>query len=97
MARKPMVTRTIQNTTVTVMCLNVGTGEPETQTVTLSGTYKDNKTMLKAVKDVIETAELKAVHIVDSTVKEDLYGMTEQKFIENAEILPPRPVKNNKE
>lgn len=97
MARKPMVTRTIQTTKTDVMCLNVETGNPETKTVILGGTYKDNKNLLKAVKEVIETDAIKAVHIVSTKVNETLYGMTEQKFIENAEILPPRTTKNDKE
>ena len=46
--------------------------------------------MLKAVEKVINSESVKAVHIVDSVVEETLYGMSEQKFIELATVLPPR-------
>ena len=50
----------------------------------------DEKHMLKAVEKVINSDTVKAVHIVDSTVKETLYGMSEQDFITFAKVLPPR-------
>ena len=93
MARKPMVTRTIKTTNVDIMCLNVQTGEPSTVSVTLGGVYKDEKAILKAAKAIVETDVIKGVHIVNTEINEALYGMTEQQFVENAEILPPREAK----
>ena len=90
MARVPMVTRTIVATKANVMCLNVKAGEPFNTAVTVSRTYKDNETLLKKVKPLIETDDVKAVHIVDSEQIETLYGMTEQEFIQYAKVLPPR-------
>ncbi len=90
MARVPMVTRTIVATKATVMCLDVQAGEPMTETVTISRTYKTDEELLKKVKPLIETDTLKAVHIVDKEEIETLYGMTEQEFMEHAKILPPR-------
>lgn len=95
MARKSMVTRTITTTHAEVMCLNVTTGNPENKTVVLGGTYKDNKAVLKAAKAVLETDELKAVHVVSTEERETLYGMTEQKFIEMSEVLTPRGSKTD--
>lgn len=89
MARKPMVTRTIITTKVTVLCLDINAAEPFNETVTLPRTYKDNKKLLKSVEEVINTEEVKAVHIVDKKEIETLYGMTEQDFINNAKILDP--------
>ena len=77
MARQPMVTRTIQTTHATVLCLNIAEAEPFNQTVILPRTYKDEKTMMKLVEKLINTDNIKAVHIVDSEVHEGLYGMTE--------------------
>ena len=94
MARTPQVTRTIQTTKVNVLCLNIKEGSPFNQTVVLPRTYKDDNHMLKAVEKVINTESVKAVHIVDSVVEETLYGMSEQKFIELATILPPRKATN---
>lgn len=90
MARTPQVTRTIQTTKVNVLCLNILEGNPFNQTVVLPRTYKDDKHMLKAVEKVINSESVKAVHVVDSVVEETLYGMSEQKFIELATVLPPR-------
>lgn len=89
MARKPMVTRTIITTKVTVLCLDINAAEPFNETVTLPRTYKDDKKLLKSVEEVINTEEVKAVHIVDKKEIETLYGMTEQDFINNAKILDP--------
>lgn len=92
MARTPQVTRTIKTTIVTVLCLDIVNGEPFNKQVTLPRTYKDEKAMLKEVEKVINTDNQKAVHIVNFTVEEKLYGMSEQKFIETADELPPRKV-----
>lgn len=90
MARAPQVTRTIQTTEVNVLCLDINKGEPFNQKVVLPRTYKDEKHMLKAVEKMMNTDTVKAVHIVDSTVNETLYGMSEQDFITFAKVLPPR-------
>lgn len=90
MARVPMVTRTIVATKANVMCLDVEKGEPFNQVVTVPRTYKDNDALLKKVKEVAETDVVKCVHVVDVEQQETLYGMTEQEFIEHAQVLPPR-------
>lgn len=89
MARKPMVTRTIVTTKVNVLCLDIQSAEPFNKEVTLPRTYKDEKKLLKKVEEVVNTENVKAVHIVDKTEVETLYGMTEQDFIDNATILDP--------
>lgn len=89
MARKPMVTRTIVTTKVNVLCLDIQCAEPFNKEVTLPRTYKDEKKLLKKVEEVVNTDDVKAVHIVDKTEVETLYGMTEQDFIDNATILDP--------
>lgn len=90
MARIPMVTRTIQTTTATVLCLNIKEGEPFNKEVVLPRTYKDEKSMMKVVEKAINTEDVKAVHIVHTEVNETLYGMTEQEFIATARVLPDR-------
>lgn len=88
--RKPMVTRTIKCTKATVLCLNIATGEPFQETVVLPRTFKDEAKLMKACEAVLNKGDVKAVHPVYTTIEENLYGMSEQDFIENAEILPPR-------
>lgn len=90
MARTPMVTRTIASTKVNVLCLELEKAEPFNKVVILSGTFKDNKAIDKAVHNAIDDDKVKAVHVVDVEVQEHLYGMTEQEFIEHAKVLPPR-------
>lgn len=90
MARIPMVTRTIESTEVNVLCVDVVAGEPFNKDVTVAGTYKDEKSLMKAVEKIVNTDEIKAVHIVRTGTKETLYGMTVDKFIELADVLPPR-------
>ena len=92
MARIPMVTRTIQTTTANVLCLNIKEGEPFNKEVVLPRTYKDEKSMMKIVEQLINTDDVKAVHIVHTDVNETLYGMTEQEFIAAARVLPDRKV-----
>ena len=89
MARKPMVTRTIVTTKVNVLCLDIQSAEPFNKVVTLPRTYKDEKKLLKKVEEVVNTDDVKAVHIVDKKEVETLYGMTEQDFITNATVLDP--------
>lgn len=88
--RKPMVTRTIQTTEATVLCIDLIKSEPFNETVTLPRTYKDEKSMMKKISAMIDTDEVKAVHVVDTCVHETLYGMSEDDFIKAAEKLPPR-------
>lgn len=88
--RKPMVTRTIQTTEVSVLCIDLIKSEPFNKEVTLPRTYKDEKSMLKKAAEMIDSDEVKAVHIAHSEVKETLYGMSEEDFIANAKILPAR-------
>lgn len=97
MARVPMVTRTIIATKVTVLCLDVQAGEPFNKTVTVPRTWKDDEKLLKHIKPSIETDTVKAVHVVAKEEIETLYGMSEQDFIEHAEILPPRGTKTTDE
>lgn len=84
MARLPMVTRTIITTKVNVLCLDIENEEPCNMVITIPRTYKDEETILKKVKPLLETDTLKAVHVVDTETEETLYGMTEQEFVELA-------------
>ena len=45
---------------------------------------------MKVIASIVDNASVKAVHVISTSTEEILYGMTEQKFIETADILPPR-------
>ena len=89
MARKPMVTRTITTTKANVLCMDIQKAEPFNKVVTLPRTYKDDKTLMKKVQEVVETDTVIPVHVVDKEEVETLYGMTEQEFIQKAVVLDP--------
>ena len=90
MARVPQVTRTITTTKVVAMVVNTQLGETETKVYVLPRTYKDNTAVLKQLQKTFDTEDVKIVKVLDVQEENTLYGMTEQKFIENATVLPPR-------
>ena len=91
MARERMVTRTINETTVSIMALDVTTANVSIQDFKLSGTYTADEA-LKACKKRYETDTLKLVHVDHITETEILYGMPEDEFMKLAKVLPPRTV-----
>ena len=95
MPRIPQVTRTIPTTKATVLVLNIETGNAEEKVVSIPREYKKEKKLREAVEAVVNTDTEKLAHIKRVEIVETLYGMSEQKFIENAEILPSRPIKEN--
>lgn len=90
MARTPMVTRSITITQANVLCLNTLTAEPFNKLVSFSRTFKDEKSLMKKVREEVDTDDVKAVHIVNKEEVEHLYGMEEQLFIKLATILDPK-------
>lgn len=89
MARQRMVTRTIEQTTATIMCLDVTTAEVQVRDFTIGGNF-DAETLLKKFKAIYETDTYKLVHIERVHMDELLLGMTEDDFIRYAKVLPPR-------
>lgn len=90
MARIPMVTRTIQSTTATVLTVDVSTQKTEQATFVLPRTYESNDKALKVAKKMYETDTLKVVAILNLEVTEQLYGMTEAEFVELARVMDSR-------
>lgn len=89
MARKPMVTRTINTTQATVLCMDLSTSTPVEKVILLPRTYKDDRALMKAIESTMTDEAIKPVHIKETTVVETLYGMTEQDFIKSAVKLDP--------
>ena len=90
MARVPQVTRTIITTNAHILCVDTEKKEPFEFDIKLPRTYKDNKKLMKAVEEAVNTDTVKAVKVMSTATEEILYGMSEAKFIANAEILPAR-------
>ena len=92
--RESKITRTIQTTKAQVMCLNVNDGTTTVQEFTLPRTYKDDKTILKALADK-NTDTVKLVHVASTEVISQLYAMPESKFMELAEpVVKPLKASN---
>lgn len=89
MARKPMVTRTIITTKVTALCMDIHKCEPCNVTVVLPRTFKNADKLMKAVREQVDSDDIKVAHIVDTVEVETLYGMSEQDFIKGAVKLDP--------
>lgn len=90
MARKPMVTRTLKATKAIVLCVDTVEQKTYITEVMLPRTYKCDEDALKVARNTIDTENLKAVRIMSREESETLYGMSEAKFMELADILPPR-------
>lgn len=88
MARQPQITRTIQTTVAEILCVNTVDETTHNETVILPRLYKDDNHILKAAEKVLNLALSKPVHVVKAYIMKKRYGMSEQKFIENAEELP---------
>ena len=89
MARKRMITRTVEQTTAQVMTLNVTTAEVQVRPHDIGGHYTDEE-LLKKRQKLFQTDTLKLVHIESQDCKEVLLGMDEEDFIRLAKVLPPR-------
>lgn len=87
MARKRMVTRTLKITNAVVLRVNLQTQETIKEHVTVSGIFKDNKNLLKAICKM-DDENLKTVSIISTEVVNKLYGMTEEHFLEEAQEIP---------
>lgn len=96
MTRVPMVTRTITTTKVNCLCLDVESGEPFNKEFSLPRTYKDNQALITKIREMYDTDNEKVVHIVDKEETKALYGMREDIFILNSELMKPRKVKGPK-
>jgi hypothetical protein len=89
---KPLVTPATEATETSPATEAVYSDVPaiETATVILTGMISDEKTMMKSIKEQLETETFKPVHITSAHENETLYGITEEDFIKLAKVLPPR-------
>ena len=90
MPRAALVTRTIKSTKVKALVCDTENFTTATQEFTLPRTYPDTDTILKVLQKKHSTETAKIVKVISTEVCEALYGMSEDKFIANAEVLPPR-------
>ena len=92
MRTEKMVTRTVVKTNCEIMCLNIDSAQVIVKNFTVSGKYDNENDLLKTCQNLFETDNFKLVHISEFSEEEVLLGMPESKFIELAEVLPPRKI-----
>lgn len=93
MGRIRMVTRTITSTNATMLMVNPADRSTFEQVVPMPGEYKDNDKLMKDIAALFADEPVKPVAILNTEIATKLYGMTEQAFVANAEILPDRETK----
>ena len=82
-----MVTRTITSTKVKALVYVIDKDEVQTLEYKLSGELSADEALKVITK---EHKEVRPLKVMEVAVHEELYGMTEDKFLELAEILPAR-------
>lgn len=85
--KTPMVTRSFITTHATALALQVETVEPQIVCIDLPGHYDDETKILKDMKKLLETDELKLCKVLSVTEGAQLRGMTVQKFLELSEVI----------
>ena len=89
MARTRMVTRTINVTTIEVMCVETTTAEVTIKELELTGETYTQEKALKVLKNEYETDTFKVVAIQKMEVHEEMYGLKEIDFLKVAQKLDP--------
>ena len=88
MARIPVVTRTITSTKAVVLAVDTVNEELVEKTVILPRTYNDETAIKKAIVNLKLLPDTLVVSKVkDTEVSEKRYSMTEEKFIEHADVI----------
>lgn len=89
MRKEKMVTRTVSIINVEVLVVDIVSRETLTTKVTYpSSSYLEADALKRA--DAIIPSTQKAVAVINHSRSELLYGIPESKFIELAQVLPPR-------
>jgi hypothetical protein len=92
-----MVTRTILLTEVKVMAANLVGKELEEVTYIIPGKITNKDKVMNILRNSYTTSEMVPTAVVELTIREKLYGMPEETFIEHAVELPPRAAKKEVE
>lgn len=97
--RKRFVTRTIKSTTATVFVVDKVKKETRERTVTVPGFYSSNndKKLCKAIDVALEGTNCQRVSVTNRVESKEIYGMPEEQFIQQAQRMPDRKIKSEKE
>lgn len=89
MARERQITRTINVTTATAVCMDITTMENETRELVITGDVPSADKVLKDLRKLYDTDTFKVVAIKEMTTVEKLYGLSEVDFLKYAVELDP--------
>lgn len=89
MPKERLITRTITQSDVTAMVVDVTASKVENKVYTLGGQYTTD-TALKKLKKLYEDDTIKVVSVISIDERELLLGMTEEDFIKYSTVLPKR-------
>ena len=90
MRKEKMVTRTVTKTNCDIMCMDIENAQVIVKDFTIGGKFDTENELLKACQKIFDTDVFKLVKVTDYSEEEVLLGMPESKFIELADVLPPR-------
>lgn len=91
---KRMVTRTVVMTEGTAVAINMESLQPTEFSFQIPGEYKTPELIMKKILPVEDGIKVIAVKNVEK--KEVRYGMPEDEFIQNAQVLPLLPERKEK-
>ena len=89
MARERAVTRTINVTKVTAICMDIEKMENKEEVLTITGDLPTDEQLLKKLRKLYETSVYKVVAIKSKDTVEKLFGMPEVEFLKYAKELDP--------
>ena len=89
MARERQITRTINVTTATAVCMDITTMENGTRALVITGDVPSQDKVLKDLRKLYDTDTFKVVAIKEMITVEKLYGLSEVDFLKYAVELDP--------
>ena len=87
MARKQVITRTIKGTVLTVKVIDNETEQFETMSIKLPRTISDDSESISKYLAKHPPIGKTVFKVLDKTTVEDVYGMTEERFLAFAQLL----------
>ena len=88
--KEKMVTRTVTKTNCEIMCMDITNAQVVVKDFTIGGKFDRENELLKVCQKLFDTDTFKLVKVSEYSEEEVLLGMPESKFIELADVLPPR-------
>ena len=90
MRKEKMITRTVTKINCEIMCMDITNAQVIVKDFTIGGKFDSENELLKTCQKLFDTDTFKLVKVTDYSEEEVLLGMPESKFIELADVLPPR-------